>query len=86
MVLLLVKNSRPDIIGAISKHFKVNDGENLAAFKELLCVIGYVLDTKNICLKLEPTRNANKLWKVVCSSDSDNVENPSNKRCVSGLI
>ena len=46
MLLFLVKHSRPDVVNVIRDLPKANDGVSPVAFKELSCVIKYVLDTK----------------------------------------
>ena len=59
---------------------------NPAAYKELLHVIRYVLDTKNLSLKIEPTENFNKSWDLVCFSNSNYAGEPVSRRVISGLI
>ena len=49
MLLYMVKHSCPNLINAIRKLSKANDGA--------LCVIKYVLDTKNLGLMIKPTEN-----------------------------
>ena len=44
MLWFPMKHSRPDIINASRKLSEANDSAKSAAFKELLCVIKYVLD------------------------------------------
>ena len=63
-----------------------NDGANPAAYKELLCVIKYVIDTKSLWLKIEPTGNSTKPWEIVCFSDSDYAGNPVSRQSISGFI
>ena len=53
VLLYLVKHSRPDIANATMELLKANNGVNPVAFKELLCLIKYVLDTKHFGLKFE---------------------------------
>ena len=86
MLLFLVKHSRPDIATAIRELSKANDNAKPAAFCELLQVIRYVLDTKNLGFKLEPTGNASKPWKIICSSHSDSEKDPVSRRSISGFI
>ena len=50
MLLYLVKHLCPDLAHATWELSKANDGPNLAAYKELLHVIKYVLDAKNLRL------------------------------------
>ena len=45
---------------------KANDGVSFAAYKELLCVIRYVLDTKNLGLKIETMGDSNEPKEIIC--------------------
>ena len=56
------------------------------AYKELLHVIRYVLDVKNIGLKIQFTINSNKPWEIICFSDSDYAGDPMSMQNISGLI
>ena len=58
--LCLVKHSRLDIANVTREWQKANSDPNPAAFKEFPCVIKYVLNTKNVGLKLQSNGNANK--------------------------
>ena len=60
--MYLVKHSRPNLANATKELSKLNDGANPQAYKELLRVIKYVIDTKNLELKIEPMGNYNKPW------------------------
>ena len=51
MLFYLVKHSLPYPTNATRERTKANDGTNLAAYKELLHVIKYVINTKNLGLK-----------------------------------
>ena len=55
---------------------KANDGENPAVYKEFLHVIKYVIDTKNLGLKIKPKINPNKPCEIVCFSNSDYAGDP----------
>ena len=55
MLLYLVKDSCPNLANMTRKLSKANDGTNPVAYKESLCMIKYVIDTKNLGLKIEPT-------------------------------
>jgi hypothetical protein len=52
----LIKFSRPDLENVVRELSKVMDGANLAAYKEMLRVVKFVLDTKDYCLNLNPIR------------------------------
>ena len=67
-LLYLVKHLHPDLANATRELSKVNDNANTAAYKELLGVIRYVTDMKNLGLKIEPMENSNKPWEIFCLS------------------
>jgi Reverse transcriptase (RNA-dependent DNA polymerase) len=54
MLLYLTKHSCPDLCHVVRELSKCMDGESMGTFLELLRVIKFVLDTKNICLKIQP--------------------------------
>jgi hypothetical protein len=54
MLLYLMKYSRPDLANVVRELSKCMYGANLAAYKEMLRVVKFVLDTKDYCLKLNP--------------------------------
>ena len=86
MLLILIKHSRPDNANATRVLSKANDGANYVVFRELLRVIRHGLDTTNLDLKLQPTRNANKPSEIVCFSDGDYAGDYASRRSVSGFI
>ena len=63
-----------------------NNGANPKAYKELLPVIRYVLDMKNLGLKIESTGNSNKPWEIICFSNSEYSGDPVSRRSISGFI
>ena len=79
-----MRRSLPKISGNISWVWVC--GVNPAAYKELLCIIRYVLDMKNLGLKIEPTGNSKVPWEIVCFSDSDYVGDLVNRRSKNGYI
>ena len=92
MLLYLVKYSRPDISNAVRELSKVLDGSTETSYKEMLRVIKYVLDTKDMGLKIEPTlpndnnNSRDEPWDLKCYSDSDYAGDPDTRRSVSGYI
>ena len=86
MLLYLVKHSCLDLANVTRELSKANDGANPAAYKELLNVIRYVLDTKNLGLKLKPTRNSNEPWENICFSNSDYAGDLVSRQSISGFI
>jgi hypothetical protein len=85
MLLYLVKHSRPDIANAVRELTKCLVGASQAAYKEMLRVIKFVLDTRDYGLKLAPTRTKFK-WKLVAYSDSDWAGDKDDRRSISGFI
>ena len=71
MLLYLVKHSCPDLANMTRESSKVNDGANPAAYKELLHVVKFVLNTEMLGLEIEPTGNFNEPWEIVCFSNND---------------
>ena len=49
---------------------KVLDKPSPATYKEMLCIIQFVLDTKDNALKIKPVIDGNE-WKIVAYSDSN---------------
>jgi hypothetical protein len=54
MLLYLVKHSRPEISNAVREISKVGDGATYGHWKQLMRTIQYVLNTKDIGLKIKP--------------------------------
>ena len=54
MLLFLIKHSRPDLCNGVRELSKCLDGANEAAYKEMLRIIKYVMDTRNKGLKISP--------------------------------
>ena len=84
MLLYLVKHSRPDIANPVRELSKVLDAPDSGAFKEMLRVIKYVLDTQNWGLKIQPSLEDE--WDLVCYCDSDYAGDPDSRKSVSGYI
>ena len=49
-------------------------------------MIKYVLDTKNLGVKIEPMVNSNEPWEIVSFSNSDYAGDPVSRRSTSGFI
>ena len=86
MLLYLVKHSRPDIANAVQELSKVLDGVSPAALKDMHRVIKYVLDTKNLGLKIDLNSFKKTPWDLVCYSDSDYAGDPDTRRSVTGFV
>jgi hypothetical protein len=87
MLLYLVKHSRPDIANAVRELSKALDGTSIAAYKELMRVLKYVLDTKRLSLKMEPKKEKNETeWSIVAFSDSDYAGDSETRVSIAGFI
>jgi len=84
MLLYLVKYSRPDIANPVRELSKVLDGASPAAFREMLRIIKYVLDTNEMALKIAPNFKKTGVWRVVAFSDSDYAGDTETRHSVSG--
>ena len=85
MLLFLIKHSRPDICNAVRELSKCLDGPNEAAYKEMLRVVKYVMDTKDRGLKIAPTGEELE-WELIVFSDSDWAGDKDNRRSVGGYM
>ena len=85
MLLYLVKYLCPNLANVTRELSKANNGVNPAAYKKC-CVIRYVLDMKNLGLKIKPIGNSNKSWEIICCSDSDYAGYPVSRQSISGFI
>ena len=73
MLLYLVKHSRPEIANGVRQLSKALIGPSEAAFKDMLRMIKFVLETRNKVVKLEPVFEQAEeiIWNVLAFSDSD---------------
>ena len=86
MLLYLVKHTRPDISNAVRELSKALDSPSPAAYKEMLRVIKYVLDTRNLALKVAPTDVGTNEWKIIAFSDSDFGGDKETRISIAGFI
>ena len=86
MLLYLLK-SRPDVSNSVRELTKCLTGANPAAYKEMLRVIKFVLDTRSMGLRIEPHPMEGKLvWNLVAYTDSDWAGDKDDRRSISGFI
>jgi hypothetical protein len=85
MLLFLIKHSRPDLCNTVRELSKCLDGASKAAYKEILRIIKYVMDTRNKGLKIEP-RMGKLDWKVLVYSDSDWANDKESRKSVGGYM
>ena len=86
MILYLVKHSHPNLANATREVSKANNGANPAAYKEFLYIIKYVINAKNLGLKIEPMGNSKEPWEVVCFSNSNYAGDLVSRQSISGFI
>ena len=82
MLLYLMEHSRPDVANFTGKLSKAVDGTNQAAFLKMHHNINYILNMKNLTLKLEPSGNEKELLFMVYFSDRNYAEDPVKMRSV----
>jgi hypothetical protein len=85
MLLYMIKNSRPDIANFVRELSKSLDSAAIAAYKEMLRVTKFVLNTESFCLKIEPKADE-KDWDLVVYSNSDWVRDTENQIIITGFI
>jgi hypothetical protein len=84
MLLYLIKHSRPDISNAVRELSKCLSGPNEAAYKEMMRVIKYVIDTPDVGLRLHPVKSDE--WFIKVYSDSDWAGDKDSRKSVSGYM
>jgi len=87
MLLYLIKHSRPDIANAVRELTKALDAPSPAAYKEMLRVIKYTIDTKDLALKIEPMEaESDGSWTIVVYCDSDFARDKETRVSIAGFI
>ena len=84
MALYLIKHSRPDIANAVRELSKCISAPNAAAFKEMLRILKYIIDTKNYGLKVKPVKSEE--WYIEVYSDSDWAGDKDTRKSVTGYV
>jgi Reverse transcriptase (RNA-dependent DNA polymerase) len=87
MLLYLIKHSRPDICNGVRELTKCLDGATQVAYKEMLRIIKYVLDSKNRGLRVAPLLKAKTIeWELLVYSDSDWAGDKDDRKSISGYM
>ena len=86
MLLYLVKYSCSNLANMTRELSKTKDGAKSAAYKDILCVIKYVLDMKDLGFKIEPMRNSKEPWEIICFSNINHVGDLVSRQTISGFI
>ena len=86
-LLYLTKLSRPDISNSVRELSKAMDRANKEAMEKMMRVMKYVLNTKNLGIKLtSPNTNEHQPWVLKCFSDADWAGDPQTRRSVMGWM
>jgi hypothetical protein len=85
-LLQLVKYSRPDLANGVRELAKCMDGATLGAYKEMIRILKFTIDTKDFGIKIQPKLNEDGIWNLALYSDSDWAGDKNNSRSVSGYI
>jgi hypothetical protein len=85
MLLFLIKYSRPDLANVVRDLSKFMDAASHAAYKEILRVMIFVVDTKKYCLKMQPVDDR-KDWDLVSYCDSNWAGDAEMRISVTGFI
>jgi hypothetical protein len=86
-LLQFVKHSRPDIANPVRELSKCMDGATEAAFKEMLRIVKFVLDTREFGLKLQPlVLLKDDMVSMTMYTDSDWAGDKESRRSISGYI
>jgi hypothetical protein len=86
MLLYLTKHTRPDIANPVRELSKTLDQPSPAAYKEMLRVLKYVMDTKNLALKIQPEMGEENVWTLIAFCDSDFASDRETRISITGFI
>ena len=81
----MTKHSRPNIANAVCELSKSMDGASKLQFREMLQVIKFILDTKDLGLKIVPILH-NGIWQLEAFSDSDFANDKETRISVYGYV
>ena len=86
MLLYLMKLTQPNLCNATRELYKAMDGANPAALRELMRVIKYAINTKDLGLRFQPNFAKGMPWELILFTDSDYATDPDTRRSVSGFV
>ena len=84
--MFLIKHSRLDITNATWALSKLMVIATKATFHEIHGVIMNILDTRDLGMKIEPTKDGKKTWGIVCFSDNHYRGDPLTRSSIGGFI
>ena len=86
MLMFCVKHSRLDIMNPTRELSKLLGAATPGAMKEMRRIIKYVLDTRELGLKIEPRLSNEGKWTIEVYSDSDWAGDPDDRKSVGCFI
>lgn len=87
MLLYLVKHTRPDIANAVRESSKALGSPSPVAYKGMLRLIKFALDTRDLAIRVRPTPFGDKmLWEIIAFSDSDYATDKETRISVVGFV
>ncbi len=86
-MLYLVKHTRPDIANAVRELSKALDTPSPCAYKSMLRIVKFVLDTRSLAIRIKPIPIGEELqWEIVAFSDSDFAGDKETRISVAGFV
>jgi hypothetical protein len=83
--LYLTKYSHTDLCNVVRELAKYMDKATIGTYLEMLRVVKFVIDTKNICLQIRPEFKG-KNWSLRVFCDSDWARDSETRISVTGFI
>jgi hypothetical protein len=75
-----------NIANGVRELSKALDGVTPKAMQEMKCMIKYVLDTKDLALKIKPILDVKDACSMVKFSDSNYATDPKTRVSISGYV
>jgi hypothetical protein len=85
-LLYLVKHLRPDIANAVRELSKALDRATPKAMHEMKRIMKYILDTKDLALRVKPSLDIKDGFSTAAFSDSDYATDPETRVSISGYV
>ena len=87
MLLYLVKHTRPDIANPVRELSKALDLPSPKAYKSMLRIVKFVLDTRNLAIRIKPIPfDGEGMWQIVAFSDSDFAGDCETRISIAGFV
>ena len=85
ILLYLVKHSQPELANATRELSKVMDRPTVGQYKELMRVLTWTVDTKNVGLEIAPNENRGKKYIIHGNTDAKFAGDVETRRSVMGV-